>query len=142
MKLHTDTITGADIVRAAREAGVTVESQAQVGSRSHDHGFLIYLSGSSRRMSNGRDHYAATWDEWGAFMAALYRTDPGAMWGSKAYGYKDAEDFHRQTCERFRDGMPEDAHRQHKWTYDYKNSRSWSGNPVYNCTGCSARHTR
>jgi hypothetical protein len=110
MKLHTDNILSGDLYAAAREAGVMIESTARVGSRSHDHGFEIYLSGSSSRMSNGRDHKAATWDEWGVFMAALYRLDTNAMWGSKAWGYEGQSDFNMQTQYRFTEGMPTDTH--------------------------------
>lgn len=141
MKLHTNRIEVGDLLAAARVAGVTIEGSSKVGSRSHSHAFEVYLSGSSNRYSNNRDHKAATWDEWGVFMGELYKRDEGAVWGSKSWGYRSAEDFHAKTCDRFRDGMPMDTHVQHKWVYDYADSRPWSGQRVFNCNRCSAQRT-
>ncbi len=138
MKLHTNHINAGEVYDASREAGVIIHGFSQVGSRSHARGFTIYLEGSSTRQSNGRDHKAATWDEWGVFMAALYRLDNGATWGSKSYGYRDASDFHWQTSERFRHGMPQDTHTQHKWVYSYEKSSPLGGVRVQGCNRCSA----
>lgn len=139
MRIHTDNILSGDMYAAAREAGVRVESCALTGSRSRDHAFTVYLSGSSTRNSHGRTHKAATWDEWGVFIAALYRIDPGAMFGSARWGYMDADDFHMKTCDRFQNGMPWDTHPQHRFRYDYTRAEPWSGVRATECTGCSAR---
>ncbi len=38
--------------------------------------------------------YAATWHEWGWFMAAVFEADPDARWGSlKGWGYRSLGDF-------------------------------------------------
>lgn len=141
MKLHSAKITSADVYAAARRAGVSVNELTEHGSRSHGTAFSVYLEGSSPRQSNGRDHKAATWDEWGMVMADLYRIDPNAMWGSKAWGYTNADDFHDKTQNRFAKGMPYDLHTQHKWQYSHRYSRPLSDTPYYECTGCSAlRH--
>jgi hypothetical protein len=43
--------------------------------------------------------YAATYDEWGWLMAALYCVDPAAVWGSvKHPAYADADHFHEVTA--------------------------------------------
>lgn len=139
MKLHTDRINAGEVFDAAREAGVTIHGFAQVGSRTHARGFIVYLEGSSTRQSNGRDHKAATWDEWGVFMAALYRLDYSARWGTNTkWGYRDAADFHWQTSERFRHGIPQDTHAQHKWQYSHKKASALGGVSVHECTRCSA----
>ena len=137
MRLHTDTITRQDVQNVADSLGLTLHDFDEKGSRSHSRAFVIYLEGSSNRDSNGRDHKAATWDEWGMFIAELYKIDDTAMWGSKAWGYKDSSDFHRQTCDRFVT-RPTDLHIQHKWVYDYQNSQPFSGVSVHKCNGCSA----
>jgi len=142
MDLHTDNILSGDLYAAAREAGVTIESAGLHGSRSHDHKWSIYLSGSSNRYSNGRDHKAATWDEWGVFMAALYRVEAAARWGTKSFGYADAWDFHQKTQDRFSHGAPQDMHTQHKWQYDYNLSSPLADIAYHYCTGCSARTRR
>lgn len=142
MRLHTDKITRADILNACARAGVVANSLTQNGSRSRARAFDLYLEGSSNRQSNGRDHKAATWDEWGMVMADLYTLDPEAMWGNKSWGYSDAEDFHLKTQNRFLNGMPYDLHTQHKWTYDYHASMPLSDVAFHYCTGCSARTRR
>jgi hypothetical protein len=138
MKLHTDKITRADLYNAARYAGVSLNEVTEQGSRSRAGGFQVYLEGSSNHQSNGRPHKAATWDEWGIFMAYLYEIDPVAMWGNKSWGYSDVEDFNRKTQDRFTKGIPYDLHTQHKWSYDYQRSRGFGGQVYHNCTGCSA----
>lgn len=142
MRLHTDTITSQQIYHVANTFGVSVNELSSHGSRSHDHAFDVYLEGSSNRQSNGRDHKAATWDEWGMIMAALYVIDPDAMWGSKAWGYKNVHDFHTQTCDRFANGVPADLHTQHKWQYDHARSMPLSDVAYHYCTGCTARMRR
>ena len=143
MRLHTDKITSADIYAAALRIGVTIHDFEETGSKTRDHAFTLYLEGSSPRQSNGRSHKAATWDEWGAFMGWLYTVDPEAVWGSAAWGYQNAQDFHWKTANRFVDGVvPVDTHAQHKWVYDSQNSKPLSDIAEHYCNKCSARTRR
>jgi hypothetical protein len=52
--------------------------------------------------------WAATYDEWGWFIAEIFAADPEALWGSpKNPQYENADDFNRLTCRKFRAGtMP------------------------------------
>lgn len=136
MDIHTDLIRSGDLYEAALAAGVFIESARLSGSRSRDHKWSVYLSGSSNRMSNGRDHNAATWDEWGAFLHRLYLIDDTAKVGRV---YDNFADFRRKTGNRFDNGMPADTHNQHKWVYDYERSSPF-GDRVLTCNSCSA-HT-
>lgn len=104
MRIHSDHLTTSDIYTAARHARVDVVNLTEHGSRSRDHAFNVNLEGESRRRPNGGTYgrgyasgYAATWDQWGVFLAILFDIDPGAVcW---AYDGRDA--FLAKTCERF-----------------------------------------
>lgn len=66
-------------------------------------GFEFFLTGSSPYNVNRgyRDEKAATWDEWGLVIAALFAIDPSAQIGH----YDDEADFLKQTeAERDRIG--------------------------------------
>src|SRR6188474_3141328 len=92
MRLHTDILTAADVYAATISRGMrgVYADVATVGSRSHARALDVHLSGtSSRRVNAGTSHvdrfaldHAATWDEWGMVIAALYELDPSAVWGS------------------------------------------------------------
>jgi hypothetical protein len=140
MRLHTNLITRHDLSAAARATGVILRDVTEHGSRSHDHAFNFYLEGDSNHQSNGRDHKAATWDQWGMFIANLYRVDYQATFGPAKTGYRDASDFHWQTGERFKGYVLPNSHRQHKWVYDYQNARPLGGVTQHYCNGegCSA----
>ena len=118
MILRTDTIEREDIVRAAREAHVDFDRLEEKRSRSRRGiAWDVLLTGSSPRRPNRRGaggDYAATWDEWGIFLAALYREDPTMMAGDY---YWDADHFHLVTCDRFLGGFNHaDQHRTgHRW---------------------------
>lgn len=119
MKLHTDILTSMNIDEAlnrAKEAGKVTRDiyfvqKNGAGSRSRRAGYEIQLgtddktSGptNSRRFKNsgwtGADTvYAATYDEWGWFIAQLFEVDPDAIFGN----YKGVEDFHEQTKNAYR----------------------------------------
>ena len=104
MRIHTSTLTTADIYNAARHARVDVVDLTEHGSRSHDHAFNVKLEGESRRRPNGgasgkgyATGYAATWDQWGVFLAILFDVDPTLV---TPY-YADRQAFHRHTDGRF-----------------------------------------
>jgi len=130
MRIHTDILTEADIHDAAREARVSYAGGGftRHGSRSRDHAFNVLLTGESKRRPNGgnygaADDYAATWDQWGVFLAVLFDRDPNM----KTPYYVDAHDFHVRTNDRFNpDGndraeglgyWPADAHGDHRFEY-------------------------
>jgi hypothetical protein len=114
MKLHTS--LDEDEIRAcmnrAQAAGelpadIVFDVFGQAGSRSHPHGFEIHLASARKDTradsvtrknnpmagSHGGPRYAASYDEWGWFLAELFTADPDA----KAAPYKNADDFHAKT---------------------------------------------
>lgn len=113
MKLHTNTLTRSDIREALAEskaagfvdAAVGFEMLEDKGSRSHSHAFEVQLGwygekikGDGRRYKNtgknGADIvYAATYDEWGQFIAELMERDRDAVFGT----YKGYDGFHEAT---------------------------------------------
>lgn len=115
MKIHTDTLTLADIHEAARVASalsgapVYLTRADERGSRSHRRAFDVILASdgtlSRRRVNYGSARYAdrfdrpyaATWDQWGWFLASLFAADPGA----KCWAYYGADMFHAATGMRF-----------------------------------------
>lgn len=154
MRIHTSTLTYSNILDAAREARVWIEQQTQHGSKSHPRAFEIHLTGESRRKPNRRgagdpDAYAATWDQWGVFLAALFAVDPDMVCGTVKHPiYASGEDFADRTGDRFgapetvmtddgyRDvftsfGWPDDAHGDHTFRYQGKPGEQ-------RCTKCSA----
>jgi len=52
---------------------------------------------SSERPGHDGAVWAATWHEWGWFMAKVFELDPSARWGSQRWGYQSAADFHAKT---------------------------------------------
>lgn len=100
MKLYSDVLTP-DNIHAAAPAGVGVELVAIRRARLRAHGWIVSLSDwNSNRHKNSGQHGAATWkapaaswDQHGEWMAALYAIDPAMQVGP----YKDADDFERQT---------------------------------------------
>lgn len=92
----------------------------------------------SRRRPNDRgdtDFYAATWDQWGTLLSNLYFLDPTMkVGGYKHPYYRDADDFHMQTNDRFKRVFTlsdlDDFHGDHSWEI---------GMPrIQQCRKCSA----
>lgn len=119
MRIHTSLNT-ASLYRAADLANVTFgKSLAEHGSRTHVRAFEVQLSGNGitggQWGNSGKDgaapYKAATWDEWGIFLGAVFRWDESA----KATYYDDAADFHYQTGDRFLTLKVADQHLRHKW---------------------------
>lgn len=52
-----------------------------------------------RRSQNGK--WAATWREWGWFMAEIFDADPNARFGNKSWGYDGRDDFDQKTDYEF-----------------------------------------
>lgn len=148
MRIHTNA-SETIVRRAAIKAGVELRMTVHK-SRTHDHGFEVSLRGASRRRPNfynGDGSYAATWDQWGVFLAAIFDADVLTRCGSgKRPTYADAEDFHRKTFGRFITDArvypdaglvlttPTDMHGDHTFKF--------AGVPyVQKCTKCSAQYT-
>ena len=102
MRLYSDTITRADIFRCL-PANVGAEVMTIRNPRKSRFGYVVtldYYGPESRRWKNsgmyGADggRPAATWDEHGVWMAALYELDPGM----RIANYADRDDFMRQTA--------------------------------------------
>ena len=119
MKLHSDTLTSADVYTAmerAKQRGhvsrLTIfDKMEEKKSRTRKNGFEIHLEwigekvkGDGRRWTNsgkggansydnGSGCYAATYDEWGWFIAELFDKDANAVFGH----YKGKEHFDTYT---------------------------------------------
>lgn len=128
MRIHTSFLTSQDLYAAASKAGVSFTKLEEKGSRSAARAFEVILTGSSSRNQNmGGTDKAATWDEWGVFLYALYSADDTV---SSPY-YSNLSDFNFQTGHRFEYFTPEDAHKQHHWEHD----GVWDGATHFFCKG-------
>ncbi len=110
MRIHTS-LNHSDLYDAARAARVGFTTLTEHKSRSHVRAFEIKLTGSSSYRQNFGDDYAATWDEWGIFLAVLFERDADI----KTPYYRDRNDFHWQTGERFVSLRHSQQHAQHNW---------------------------
>lgn len=149
MLLHaTATLLAHNIYDAARAAGMTgVDATIKVkGSRSHARAFDVKLTGTSGRRPNsgrygatdfGSDDHAATWDEWGMFLAALYAIDETIM---VPRIYADAADFHFKTGNRFKTLEAADQCRNHRW--EHAGRTDDGAHNLYTCNKCDANMAR
>jgi hypothetical protein len=122
MKIHTDVLTEQDIrdaLKTEKESGriaptVTFKILDPKGSRSHARAFEIqlhswdFVKGDGRRRGNDgaygamQEYWAACFDEWGFFLAALYRVDGRMVVGTvKNPIYADADDYAWKTAETY-----------------------------------------
>ncbi|AXH49818.1 hypothetical protein KNU02_gp93 [Gordonia phage Pleakley] len=160
MKLHTNTLTAADISDAARLASaayttddngktprpiaaVGVARDSRHGSRSRARAFDVILTGDATHATQSGDGRGASWDQWGLFLAVLFDRDPSLTVPGV---YVDAEHFAWSTGDRYgvgRDGSPfivgHDYHRRHRW--EYTGTAAGNRYAVNTCNGCAA-HTR
>lgn len=120
MKIHTDLTDRAmygilnDAIAAGQlERGMYFDKCAVSGSRTHERGIDVHLAidtktaGSKRRRPNPGtggfggfteyDPWAATWDEWGWFLARVFAADPNAHTAYDA----GAAAFHARTAGKF-----------------------------------------
>ena len=127
MRLHSDKITAQDIrnaLHSEQEIGriaptVRFKVLDSHGSKTHKAAHEVQLeswgrvAGDGRRVGNSGSYgvmnpdggYAATHSEWGWLMAALYRVDPAAIWGSAKHPqYASSNDFHEKTGMTFAPG--------------------------------------
>ena len=135
MRLHTS-LTKLDLERALQCAKIKgrIASDVQFtvlephGSSTHQRAYEVQLGVSkdgpyrplpanyvnqdgkrqkTRRTNMSKDAYAATYHEWGWFIAEVFKTDPNSQWGSKSmspysWGYVHPADFHAKTGGKFR----------------------------------------
>ncbi len=104
MKVYSNIITRATVGTAVNESPATFQNTHSLEGwfepireftpRGGGNGFEFFLSGSSPyRAQHDREEFAATWDEWGIVIDALYFVDPNARIGH----YKNRADFFAQT---------------------------------------------
>lgn len=127
MRIHSDYVTVSDIYALLRDGltGVSVEVSRH-GSRKRAAALEVRLEGTSTRRNMSNTGQAATWDEWGVFMARVFNLDANAI-----LGHEDRGNFVERTQERFEAlTMPEDAHGNHHWES--------AGARVQACKHCSA----
>lgn len=118
MRIHTDKLTGAELRQAlaqCRGVPVYLDRCDPHGSRSHarayDVALVVYEGGPGtenpyrRNPGDGRGfdpyEWAASYDQWGDWLAELFRLDPKINAGGK-YGYNGAADFRAQLVARKR----------------------------------------
>jgi hypothetical protein len=145
MRIHGNDITDATLAHAAASHGmtsVTVLFEPH-GSRSRARAYEVQLRGTSPRRPNSGGYgpldtdsglHAATWDEWGMFLAAVFAADPSVTIPRL---YDDAVHFHWATANRFRTLTADQQHRTgHRWEYV---GPSLTGTyTVRQCKGCPA----
>jgi hypothetical protein len=149
MRIHGNKITDGALRRAAMSAGmanVTVRFTPH-GSRSRALAYEVQLRGTSpRRANSGRygadtrsasyaaGEHAATWDEWGMFLAALFDADPSV---TVPRVYDSAEHFHWATGDRFRTLTADRQHRPgHRW--EHTGESATGAYSVSRCRKCNA----
>lgn len=118
MKIYSDTLTSADLDAAVRAASEHARSappfagsigferyralqRPRIRSRGWD--LLLYRTGSRMHFNTGNhgagEEGAASWGDYGWFLAALFERDPGMH---AAY-YRDRGHFHEATRGKFRE---------------------------------------
>lgn len=102
MILRTNIIHEGDLRNAAEWVGglTFLRLHDTRGERAHSvYVWEVRLAGSSKNAPRGYPgHKTATYEEWGKFLAFLYRIDPRLK--CESY-YKNADDFHEKTEGRF-----------------------------------------
>jgi hypothetical protein len=133
MRLHTrltETEVASALDRAKKNNLITqdvfFDPIEERGSSTHPRAFEIQLGAENggglpedytnqhgkrqkcRRVRNGSYsayyRFAATWHEWGWFMAEVFHADPAARWGDKSWGYNGRDDFDSKTRGQFSEG--------------------------------------
>lgn len=115
MRIHSNTITRTQLFDAANSAGMRLFSVTDHGSRKRGHAFEVKGSGSSPYRTQGDKYeYAATWDEWGIFIRALFAIDQDAIIGT----YDGMAKFSAFSGGYFDGLTPSEQHKRHKWEYN------------------------
>ena len=100
MRIHTN-LTELELYCALDGAGDIGLDCMRHGSRKRPHAFEVTLTGCGARHTRRKNHgahgagdeFAATWSDWGRWLASLYERDPALV----CPHYTDAEDFHSKT---------------------------------------------
>jgi hypothetical protein len=116
MKIHSDVLEQDDFYRAlvdsyVAQEGVMIDKFKIEGSRKRAFGYVVHLDALPGRDRNGKNrrpvnsgtsgagqNTAATYDEWGYWLAELFERDPDMITDY----YKSREDFHNQTNNNYR----------------------------------------
>ena len=110
--------------------GFAYALEIQFEASKRDRGRRLGNSGSYGAMRPEYDGYTATYDEWGFFLAALYRMDEGARCApnfKRDYAmYYDAADFHEKTGRTYDAAYPDYVER-HGDDYGYRIGRALIG---------------
>lgn len=132
MKIHFNTLTSSDVYMAATKANVGIERWHEKGSKSHKGAYDIILSGSSGHRVNSNSIYAqaASWDQWGIFLAELLFKDSSV----KAGDYVNRDHFNWSTGHRYTETFTE--HKNHKWSYE--GDVITGAYTIHRCEKCSA----
>jgi hypothetical protein len=86
-------------LRAHRSTAKPYAYEVQLGAKIRDDGRRAGNTGSYGSMRPEIDDYAATYDEWGWLLAALYALDPWMTVGTPAHPvYADRENFDHKTA--------------------------------------------
>lgn len=133
MKIHSNTLTHGDVCCATKSAGMTgvyLTEYEEKGSKSRTRRLDVSLAGTTHRRNNtgvmgAGDDFAASWDEWGMFINALFARDSNAIVGP----YKSYAAFQALTDHRFDSLTAPYAHGDHKWHQGAKRVE---------CADCSA----
>lgn len=142
MRIHSDTLSPEDIYAAARTAGCTVESLSQHGSTARGRAFDLILAGHGKRggQYGGLDHRAGSWDDYGIFLAALYRSDAFMLVGSPGRPvYEGRSDFDDATAYRYQHLTPDQAHHAHKRDHSADAYITMSGRRLLPCKGSQSK---
>ena len=135
MRLHTNLLDALDTAALTANLPGCKLTATRHGSRSHRYAYELTLEGNS--LTGGQygltPYRTATWDEWGAVIARIYRLDTQAVFGTvKQPVYAGYIDFHTITDSRFIEcELPADTHRRHKWEYQAPHE--------FACKTCTAR---
>ena len=132
MRIHTS-LTEQDIRAAGRLAGVEFERLTVHGSRKRPRAFDVILTGGSihaNHWTRSGEYRAATWDQWGVFLGALYRQDSAMDCGA----YVNAEHFAWSTHGRY-GGAEFEPCKLHKWD---ALTESWRESGAAKCRKCGA----
>ncbi len=137
MKIHSSKLATQDIFAAKITAGPGVlflDTPYAAGSRKRRSSWVVRLcsdgtpdiDGTPRRFTTQTGTHgagyerAASWSDWGRFLAALFEIDQEAVCGN----YASADDFHAKTAGRFHaDASPELCRAVNNGTEAYRATR-------------------
>lgn len=117
MRIHSDVLTLSDVWEAINKSGAYVDVLEEKGSRSRARAFEVKLFGESPYWPNSGDRgagsydHAASYDQWGIMLAALYLKDSDM----KTPYYRDNVHFHNMHGGRYLTLTRAYTHPRHAW---------------------------